>query len=321
MVRLDEVNTDHPRRKEMAAQANKRLLVALDGSRQSFETIKYISGVALFHQEDIDLVLFTVYNAMPQAYRDLGKDPQFAKSFSEVQRWELNEKRRCEIFLERAQAALIGAGLHPSRIKCVLRKKKVGIARDIVKEARSGYNAVMIGRKGSGLMKGANLGSVAVKLITALTDIPLAVVGRDVPITGKILMAIDLSTYARQVADFAALNLSALNYQLHLFHAIRSEESLPPEVEEMLRDEIRSALEEIRDRLIKAGVSPDLITSRIVTGRRSRAMAIIEESEHEGIGTIMVGRKGINKISDFFIGRVSNKVIQMAKKQAVWIVN
>ncbi len=305
----------------MAVQAGRKILVALDGSKQSFETIKYIGGVDLFHKEDIQLVLFTVYNAMPQAYRDLGKDPQFAKSFGEVQRWEIGEKKRCEAFMQRAQAALIGAGIHPSRVKCVLRKKKIGIARDIIKEAHNGYSAVMIGRRGSGLMKGMHLGSVAVKLIGALTDVPLAVVGRDVPITGKILMALDLSPYAGRVADFAALNLAAQSYRLHLFHVIRSEEMLPLEVEEMLRGEVQSALETIRERLIAAGMAPEMISRRIVTGRRSRALSIIEEAEQEGIGTIMMGRKGVHTISDFFIGRVSNKVAQMAKKQAVWIIN
>ncbi len=305
----------------MAAQTSKKLLIALDGSKQSFETIKYVSSVDLFHQDGFHFVLFTVYNAMPQAYRDLGKDPQFAKSFGEVQRWEIGEKKRCEAFLEHAQAALIGAGAHPSRVKCVLRKKKVGIARDIIKEAHGGYSAVMIGRRGSGLMKGLSLGSVAVKLIGALTDIPLAVVGRDVPITGNILMPIDLSVYTARLADFAASKLAAQAYRLSLFHVIRSEDFLTAEVEEMLRAEILSAMENVRERLIKAGMSPDRVSSRIVTGRRSRAMAIIEEAESEGIGTIMMGRKGMHTFSDFFIGRVSNKVVQMGKKQAVWIIS
>ncbi|KJS30154.1 MAG: hypothetical protein VR64_17710 [Desulfatitalea sp. BRH_c12] len=304
----------------MALQANKKILVALDGSSQSFETIKYIGGVKLFKQEHIELVLYTVYNAMPQAYRDLGKDPQFAKVYSEVLHWEHNEKKRCEGFLEQAQVALRDAGIPASQVKVKLRKKKVGIARDIIKEAHDGYSAVMIGRRGGGLIKDIHLGSVAVKLISALTDVPLCVVGQDVPVTGKILMALDISDYARRVVDFAAATLVPHDYHLRLFHAIRSETSLPPEAEELLRSEVQSHLLHLREGLITAGVQPDLVTIRILTGIRSRAEAVIEEAVREGIGTIMMGRSGIHKISDFFIGRVSNKVIQMAKKQAVWII-
>jgi nucleotide-binding universal stress UspA family protein len=301
--------------------ADKRILVALDGSKRSFETIKYIAGVELFRKSDFRFTLFTVLNTMPQAYRDLGKDPQFAKSYSDVQRWELAQRKRLETFLEEARAALESSGIEGSRIECRLHNKQVGVARDIIKEAHQNYRAVMIGRKGSGLLKGVNLGSVATKLLTALTDIPVAIVGRDVPITGKVLLPLDLSDYGKRVADFAAANLAGRDYRVHLFHAIRSEDSLPDEVEEMLRKEVKVGLDAIGERLKKGGMPAGRITARIVTGRRSRAEAIIEEAKRESIGTIMMGRKGVHKIADFIIGRVSNKVVQMAAKHAVWIVS
>jgi nucleotide-binding universal stress UspA family protein len=34
-----------------------------------------------------------------------------------------------------------------------------------------------------------------------------------------------------------------------------------------------------------------------------------------------VGRRGLSRVRDFLIGRVSNKLIQLAKNQAVWVVN
>jgi hypothetical protein len=46
----------------------------------------------------------------------------------------------------------------------------------------------------------------------------------------------------------------------------------------------------------------------------------MEEATKGGYGTIVVGRRGVSKVYEFLMGRVSNKVIQMAKDQAVWVV-
>jgi len=34
----------------------------------------------------------------------------------------------------------------------------------------------------------------------------------------------------------------------------------------------------------------------------------------------MTGRRGLNKIAEFFMGRVSNKIVQMARFNAVWVI-
>ena len=39
-----------------------------------------------------------------------------------------------------------------------------------------------------------------------------------------------------------------------------------------------------------------------------------------GYGTIVVGRRGLSKVYEFFMGRVSDKVLHLAKDMAVWIV-
>lgn len=304
----------------MAIEKSKKILVALDGSPRSFEAVRYIAAVPLFRQDKVRFSLFTVYNAMPKCYRDLGREPQFGKAFSEVKRWELQKKKKYEAFLQKAKNALIEAGIDSSRVECLLRKKQIGIARDIIKEARSGYDALMIGRKGSGMMKGLNLGSVAAKILAAITDMPLAIVGRHVPVTEKILIPTDGSECAANAVAFAGINLADRQYRIHLFHVIRECKDLDAETEAVLKKEIGAMLDKARDRLIESGISGDLISSEIVAGKRSRAEAILEEAKNQNIGTIVMGRKGISKIGDFFIGRVINKVVQMARFNAVWII-
>ena len=53
----------------------------------------------------------------------------------------------------------------------------------------------------------------------------------------------------------------------------------------------------------------------------SRAGTIVDEARRGGFGTIVVGRRGLTKVEEFFMGRVSNKVLQMAREMAVWIVH
>ena len=81
-----------------------------------------------------------------------------------------------------------------------------------------------------------------------------------------------------------------------------------------------SVFNEAENRLIRAGFIPGRVTTKLITKVGSRARAIIEEAEQGGYGTIVMGRRGMSVIEEFFMGRVSNKVIHLAKEKAVWIV-
>ena len=59
----------------------------------------------------------------------------------------------------------------------------------------------------------------------------------------------------------------------------------------------------------------------MITGVVSRAGAIVDEARHGGYGTVVIGRRGISKVEEFFMGRVSSKVINLAKDLSVWVVS
>jgi nucleotide-binding universal stress UspA family protein len=80
-------------------------------------------------------------------------------------------------------------------------------------------------------------------------------------------------------------------------------------------------LEEAIGRLQSAGLNRDRISSKIRSGVASRAEAIVEEARKSGCGTIIVGRRGMSRVREFFMGRVSKKVLQLAKWNAVWVVS
>jgi nucleotide-binding universal stress UspA family protein len=81
-----------------------------------------------------------------------------------------------------------------------------------------------------------------------------------------------------------------------------------------------SLLREAKNRLIDLGFKPAGISTEIVTGAHSRAKTIADKAKRENYATIVMGRRGHSRVSDFFIGRVTNKVIHTARDRTVWIV-
>ena len=50
------------------------------------------------------------------------------------------------------------------------------------------------------------------------------------------------------------------------------------------------------------------------------AMAIMTGAYRGGYGTIVLGRRGIAKAKEFFMGSISSKILQQSGPMAVWIV-
>ena len=90
---------------------------------------------------------------------------------------------------------------------------------------------------------------------------------------------------------------------------------------EAAKRQMDKAFEKGKGLLMKSGFESVQITTKIITGAHSRAGAITGEAKEGGYGTIVVGRRGLSTVPDFSMGRVSNKVIHMAKKQAFWVVS
>lgn len=123
--------------------------------------------------------------------------------------------------------------------------------------------------------------------------------------------------------DYVGSMAEGSKWNITLFHVMRGFGDLLTEAQAEFRQAERTmvdVLEQSIARLKKAGLKSDLITTKTVTKMPSRAMAIFEEAKKGGYGTIVLGRRGLSRVEEFFMGRVSNKVMQLAKEMAVWIV-
>lgn len=81
-----------------------------------------------------------------------------------------------------------------------------------------------------------------------------------------------------------------------------------------------SIFKEATTHLEKSGFNRNQIKTKIVTKAPSRASAIVVEALNGGYGTIVIGRRGLSNVEEFYMGRVSNKIIQMARGMAVWVI-
>jgi len=301
----------------MNGHTGKEILVAIDGSDFAFETIKYMSKIPSFKGKQIHL--FSVLTKIPGRYWDLQREAAFSGKVTEILAWETRLRQESEEYMEKAKQILLDAGFSDQSVSIKLHEMERGIARDIIREAGKGYKALVVGKRGMSRIKELVLGSIATKLLQKAPFVSLFLVGRD-PRPGKYLVAFDGSEGSMRAVDCVGAMLSGQDCQINLTHVVRygkDEKGLIAEAEKT----IARAFDEAVERLTTAGIPINHISTQIITGAESRSATIVDEAKQGGYGTIVLGRRGFSRVKEFFIGRVSNKVIQIAKGHAVWVVS
>jgi nucleotide-binding universal stress UspA family protein len=310
----------------MKNKSQKKVLLTFDGSEHAFHAINYVSKIAPFHK--MKIVLFNVFSSIPESYLDLAIDPQFSQSAQKVKTWEMQQNKEIQKSMDKAEQTLLRSGFSPDAVTKRIHNRKIGIARDIVKEAKNGYSAVIIGRRGTGTYKEIIVGSVAKKIVEKVAFLPVLMIG-EIPPDDKFLVAIDSSENALQAVDYVAQILGGFDFKINLFHAIRGDQSIHSGIahlffpKESLVDAEAGAIaifDKAKRRLEEAGFTSDQINSKLVSGVPSRAEAIVKEAREGDYGTIVLGRRGLSKVQEFLLGRVSNKVIHIIRRRALWIV-
>ncbi len=321
----------------MGNTMKQKILLAVDGSEQALQAMRYTSRVML--PERMEVVLLHVMTKIPESFWDLEREPAYHCKIVNIRQWEQQQEKIIQDFMDSAQQLLLDAGFSKDCFRIDIRARQEGIARDIFAESQKGYDAVVLGRTGLSELKDLILGSIAHKLMERLTNVPIWIIGGS-PRPGKILISLDTSDWALMAADYVGSVVHGSDAEILLFHAVRGfnifqkghgKSFIPEHAKDWLEQaekELEEAgkamgpvFDEATKRLVNAGVKEDKIKHKTVTGVSSRAGAIVAEAQQEGYDTIVVGRRGLSKVQEFFMGRVSNKVIQMARKMAVWVVS
>jgi nucleotide-binding universal stress UspA family protein len=153
----------------------------------------------------------------------------------------------------------------------------------------------------------------------------------------KILVAFDDSENAMRAVEFIAKSFT-IDHKITLFSVIldtpaicdMNNPSLTPyfmaqkaafcSVEDKKKAFVKEALQKAKELLIKAGFEEDNITIKVAEKEKGVARGIVQEA-NLGYDTLIMGRRGLSGIKEFFLGSVSQKVLQSAKAVSVVLVN
>jgi len=154
-----------------------RVLLAVDNSRGALKAVGY---VAKNLNRDARLTLFSV---LPEATDACGLDgpsltPLFRQNIKTFCTIEEAKKAAVQGFMEEAKKTLVRSGFPSKNVSIKIRKKKLEIARDILKEAElRKYDTIVLGRRGLTGVKKFFSGSVTNKVFQSSHEIAVIVVG------------------------------------------------------------------------------------------------------------------------------------------------
>jgi nucleotide-binding universal stress UspA family protein len=155
--------------------------------------------------------------------------------------------------------------------------------------------------------------------------------------TQNILIAMDDSENAQRAVAFVSESFSPQN-TITLFNVMldtatlcnmespeltpifRAQQSSFCALEDKKRELVNTAMDKARRLLTSAGFAEDNIKTKIANKRRGVARDILEEAGN-GYDLIVIGRRGLTGVKEFFLGSTSHKVFTGARDISVLIVN
>lgn len=151
------------------------ILIAMDDSQNALRAVRF---VARSFAQDNTVTLFNVM--LDTSGLCALESPELTPLFKshQSQFCNLEEKKRelVKLALHQAKEELVMAGFDAQKIKIVIQDRNKGVAQDIVKESRKGYDLIVIGRHGLSGVKDFFLGSTSQKVFNGAREISVLVV-------------------------------------------------------------------------------------------------------------------------------------------------
>ncbi|BCS94554.1 hypothetical protein DSLASN_01860 [Desulfoluna limicola] len=312
-----------------------RILIALDGSGQGLKAAEYAANI--IKPETSDITLFLVESPLPESLWDNKSEETNIFESPIANGWWEEQLEANRKSLETARKTFLESGFPDTSVHIKIAPRETGIARDIIKESKKGYDMVVAGRVGHSIHTGSTLGNCARKMVSALTHTTLVVVGGQ-PDNSSVLIGFDASKGSKKCLHMAEQVITRRVERVHLCYVSRSlnimsgavdpfESSLgvPQMVEQEhqvgQRNRMLPILKSAEEQLLQCGFPKAAVASMIMKSYLSRSEGLVTEAQDRGYGTIMVGRRGHSIVEEFFLGRVGEKLVQLAEDRAVWIVH
>ncbi len=151
-----------------------KILIAFDDSENAMRAVEY---VARFLAKDSRVTIFSVIPDTA-ALCDMNS-PELTPYFkSQRDAFCVLEDKKKEILTAaqlKARAILVTNGFDEKQIQVKSESKKKGIARDIAAEAQSGYDLIVVGRRGMSGIKEFLLGSTSQKILHLVQEVSILI--------------------------------------------------------------------------------------------------------------------------------------------------
>ncbi|MGW8209328.1 MAG: universal stress protein, partial [Syntrophobacteria bacterium] len=294
-------------------ELSKMVVLPVDGSENALRSLDYLH-LMYGSDHNLEVTLKYVLPSLPPVLADnRSMDRETATKLKIIENKSI---RLAEKILTQAKNHLIQKGFDSERVQTVYKKKESGIAQDICQWVESKRaDAVLISSRGRSRLEAFFMGEVSSKLLEYCRVCPVWIVQGQVK-SNRVLIAVDSSENALRAVDHTGFMLSGTDCPVTIFHTMRHlrrfvpQEVLDeaPELEELWKtkagQEIEPFMTKAKEMLVKAGVSESQISKKVVDGSRSAASDILEEARNNEYGTIVMGRRGISGVQEFFMGSV-----------------
>jgi len=154
---------------------NNRLLVAFDDSENAMRAVEFITK---YFTADHKITLFNVLpdSAVLCAMNSPELTPYFLSQKSSFCVLEDKKKELINEAMKKAEQKLVNAGFDKKNIQMKIKNRRIGIARDLIAEAQSGYDVVILGRRGLSGIKEFLIGSVSQKVLHSVKGVSVMIV-------------------------------------------------------------------------------------------------------------------------------------------------
>jgi len=147
----------------------KNLLISFDDSENAMRAVQFAADHFL---RDAKITLFSVVE--DSSTLCAMNSPELTPYFKAEQQafCSLEDKKRelVETAIQAARRCLIEAGFDHEQVHTKINRRSSGVARDIISEADSGYDVVIIGRRGVSSLQDFLFGSVAQKVLQGVKN-------------------------------------------------------------------------------------------------------------------------------------------------------
>ena len=147
-----------------------KILLAIDDSENAIRAVEFVAST---FTADNRITLFNVVQdtATMCEMNSPELTPYFTSQQSSFCLLEEKKKELVTEALQKSKTILLDAGFEEKDITIKAELNKEGVARDIIKEAQSGYNVIVMGKRGVSGIKDFLLGSISQKVFNLAKDI------------------------------------------------------------------------------------------------------------------------------------------------------